>query len=155
MVKFPVLVHQPGSSVATDAELDRRRDIALPMAREGFTQTSIAKKLNVEQPTVSRWVSGIQRSRASKSTLKPEETGASEEKPQIGRAPFLTVEQLSEIKDQRPGYRWTGREFAAAIFDAFGVRYSLSHSCTLLACLRPENSGATRFNVSRSIGSGK
>jgi transposase len=135
----------------TDAELTRRRDAAMAMAGEGFSQTYIANKLAVAQPTVCRWLRGTQRSRTLKSrVLKPEEADAAGEKPQIGRAPCLTVEQLRGIEAQHPGHRLTGREFQAAISDTFGIRYSLPYCWGLLRYLRPENAGATRFDIGRS-----
>ncbi|HEX4134603.1 MAG TPA: helix-turn-helix domain-containing protein [Bryobacteraceae bacterium] len=134
----------------TDAELTRRRDAAVAMAIEGFTQNHIAKKLNVSQPTVCRWLRGTQRTGIPKSrVLKPEEAEAVGEKPPIGRAPFLSFKQLREIQAQWPGHRWTGREFQTAIFNSFGLRYSPGYCCVLLAYLRSENSGATRFDIGR------
>jgi transposase len=143
----------PGQTVITptDAELTRRRDAAVAMALEGFTQTFIANRLNVSQPTVCRWLRGLQRTGNLKSrVVKPDEAGAVSEPPQIGRAPFLTVEQLREIEAPRPGHRWTGREFQTAIFMSFGLRYSSSYCCGLLAYLRSEKPCATRFDVHRS-----
>jgi transposase len=140
----------------TDAELTRRRGAAIAMALEGFSQTSIARKLAVAQPTVCRWLRGTQRSRILKSrVLRPEEADAAGEKPQIGRAPCLTVEQLREIKAQRPGHHYTGREFQAAILETFGIHYSLPYCWGLLRYLRPENSRATRFDIDHPAREGR
>src|SRR5947209_6119097 len=94
----------------TDSELARRRETAAAMAREGFSQSYIARKLNVTQPTVCRWLHGTQGFGTSKPhVLEPEKTAAGAgTKPQNGRAPFLTIEQLRKLKGKEQD--WTGRK---------------------------------------------
>jgi transposase len=130
--------------VPTDAEIAGRRDRALSMARENFSQTYIANKLNVSQPTVSRWLHGTHGFGTSRVSRRDE---TARQKPQIGRAPQLTVEQLRAIVARcNPT---TGSEFQTAIFDAFAVRYSPGYCCGLLTHLRSVTPGTTRFDIHR------
>jgi hypothetical protein len=73
-------------------------------------------------------------------------------RPRNGRAPFLTIEQLRNVKEK--AQHWTGRKVTDAIFEEFGVRYSPAYGNKLLAYLRLSNAEATRFDAFRA-GTGK
>lgn len=128
----------------TDAELLRRRAAALKLRAEGRTQTYIAKRLNVSQPTVSSWLRARTRKRAARTFADP--LAAAFSKPPDGRPPLVTDDQLRAILAAWPvRRRVTGNAFRQAIRDTHGVRYSLSHACGLLRYLR--GIGVTRFEA--------
>lgn len=144
----------------TDAELARRRISAEQMWTYGFTQVYIARKLNVSQTTVSRWVNGGQRRRAaSKPRIRAaDQPDVRDRKPQIGRPPVLTMEQLRKVWLQKECFpfkgqafaddRWTWKRFSDAVFDTYGVRYSSSSASAILKCLEAETP-LTRFDAQR------
>jgi transposase len=142
-------------TIATDAELSRRRNTAIEMAREGFTQVAIGQRLKVTQPTVARWLRGTQRpGNSTKQVSDPDKTVAGVgHSPKIGRAPLLTDEQLQLVYARRPDHEWTGSQFTDAISNAFGVTYSSArYGCLLLKSLRDRSSGSTRFDTNRRQG---
>jgi transposase len=123
------------------AEMERRRLIAERLLRAGASQTEVARHLKVSQASVSRWSRNVLERKRKRA---PKPTGAelvlavfesSHENPAQGPPPFLTLDQLHEVWKIRRT-KWTGREFGAVIFEVFGVRYSLSHSCELLSRLK-------------------
>ena len=122
-------------------EMERRRGAAELLLRRGYTQTSIADYLNVTQATICRWSKemGITKTGRARRVLNPDAVPEGLFSPearqkQAHRPKFLTVEQLREVHSQRN--HWTWPEFAAALFDAYGVRYSRSQASAFLAQLR-------------------
>jgi transposase len=150
--------------VPIDLEMERRREAALKLWSEGFTQVVIADHLKVGQGTVSRWVRRVRRLRkgqkplVSAAVLREMRTL----KPHDGRPPVLSMEQLRAVWEHparfapsprsRPN-QWTGSRFANALFETYGVRYSISYSNGLLAHLKSEGL-RTRFDVQRKSADG-
>jgi transposase len=133
----------------TDAELARRREEALRLWGEGFTQVWIARRLNVAQPTVSRWVRGRYRLRALRPPQPEHLIPACSSAPLACRPHVMTDDQLGEVWETRPAESWTGSAFAAALAEAFGVRYSVRYACALLGRLRLGKSSGSRFDSTR------
>lgn len=123
-------------------EMERRRAAAELLLRAGYSQVSIAAYLNVSQATISRWSRRMGIEGPKGRPRRGEDPGAVPEglfspearQKQAHRPKFLTVEQLREVHSQRN--HWTWPEFAAALFDAYGVRYSRSQASAFLAQLR-------------------
>jgi transposase len=117
--------------VPTDAELARRRTVALRLARDGWFQTEIAAELRVSQPTVSRWIAGLYAKTARRGRTRDDTAHLP---PIGGRAPVLTDAELRAVFRSRKA--WKGHEFAEEVERAWGVRYSLSHANALLIYLK-------------------
>jgi transcriptional regulator with XRE-family HTH domain len=95
----------------TDAELARRATAAMKLRADGNTQTAIAQQLNVSQPSVNRWTKGKRRPGARTFHTLHEAEGDPEQrtqKPQHGRPPILTDDQLRKVFMQRSTDDWTG-----------------------------------------------
>jgi transposase len=139
------------------AEMERRRLIAEKLLCLGYSRPYIAKHLKVSYWLVRRWHLQMEHppARIPKPTGGPRLLAELALHPELRakRAPsgpprFLTLDQVRDVWAQPRERRWTGEAFGAAIFEAFGVRYTIKHCCCFLrelkaiAQAKPRSAGA-------------
>ena len=112
-------------------ELERRRQRAVEMLRQGLGPSEIGRTLGVDRRSVRRW-------RAALDKEGPEGVAAH---PASGRPPLLSDAQKRKLERillrgaQAAGYEselWTCPRIAEVIENRLGVHYHVDHVCRLL-----------------------
>jgi len=116
------------------AELEARRLRAVDLLRDGKSNTEVARLIGVDVSSVKRW----------KRAAAEGGNAALAAKPNRGRPPRLTLEQMQELAQMvrtgplAAGFRtnlWTCRRVAQVIRDRFGVKYHPDHVGRMLHAL--------------------
>lgn len=116
------------------AELEARRLRAVVLLRDGKSNTEVARLIGVDVSSVKRW----------KRAAAEGGNAALAAKPNRGRPPRLTLEQMQELAQlMRAGplaagfgtNLWTCRRVAHVIRDRFGVQYHPDHVGRMLHAL--------------------
>lgn len=115
--------------------MQRKRERAIDLLKQGLTQAEIARILEVDPRSVRRWKRAERR--AGKAALQAV--------PASGRPPRLTGRQRQQLEKQllrgaqAAGFAtdlWTCPRVAEHIQRAFGVRYHVDHVCRLLHAMQ-------------------
>lgn len=115
-------------------ELERRRERALELLREGLTPVEVARRVGVDRRSVRRW----------KAAHRQGGCQALKAKPAPGRPPLLDATDHAALQEillkgaAAAGFAtdlWTCRRVAEIIQRQFGVEYHIGHVSRLLRAL--------------------
>lgn len=112
-------------------ELERRRQRAMDLVRQGYSLGEVARMIGVERRSVRRW----------RSAYRKKGRRGLEAKPALGRPPRLGPAQSRQLERellrgaQAAGFQnelWTCRRVAELVKQRFGIEYHVDHVCRLL-----------------------
>lgn len=132
----------------TPQQLEKRREHAIRLWKNGKIPASIARALSASRSSVTRWIQ----------TFEREGTRGLEAQPIPGRPPQLSVKQKQQLERLlrkgalAAGYKtdlWTLKRIAKLIKRHFGIKYHPAHVWKVLqqlgwSCQKPERRATQR-----------
>jgi transposase len=110
--------------MADRVAMESRRLEAAQLLQQGIHAAEVARRAGVTRTSASRWEQRLKAGKSLQRTFTP------------GRPSRLIFDCILRVYRSLPESEWTGVKFAAAIFDAYGVRYAPDHAGRLLSRCR-------------------